>query len=246
MSRYPDLYPAPEGIPARRRAVLGSTLMETVEESTTASRKWFRWRTAPIPAALVVAAVLALLQPWTTPAAWAAMPQRLDAAATARLANSCSSSIEDRHFPMAVSSAVATLAEARGSSTAVLLTSPSQVQICVAGPTSTFLGVYDLAPLTPGRVAVVDAVPGSREGGDPVRVIFGRLDSSSDTVTVTTADGLHVTVSVSASGASTYFLAWWPSHADAVSAVVTLPSGATETLSMPDQSPPLPARTTGG
>jgi hypothetical protein len=82
------------------------------------------------------------------------------------------------------------------------LTSHSQVQVCVAGNTNNFLGVYDLAPLLPGSLGVVDAVPGSREGGDPVRVIFGRLASSGDTVVVTTADGLHVTASVSAAGAS--------------------------------------------
>jgi hypothetical protein len=116
MSRFPDLYPPPQGMPALRRAVLRSTLMATVEESTMAGHRWFRWRMASIAASLVVVAFLVLLQPWATPAVWAAVPQRLDAAATARLGNACSVSIEQRHFPMAVSSAVPALAEARGSS----------------------------------------------------------------------------------------------------------------------------------
>jgi hypothetical protein len=164
----------------------------------------------------------------------------------ADLGQACASKISGRHFPITVATATPVLAEARGASTAVLLASPSQIQICVTGSVGEFFGVYDVAPLSPSSGGVVDGIPGSREGGDALRAVFGRLDSGEDAVTVTTADGLIVTASVAVSGGSAYFLAWWPSHADASTVVVTAPSGSTDDLPLPDQEEPSPASTAAG
>jgi len=73
-----------------------------------------------------------------------------------------------------------------------------------------------------------------------LRVIFGRLYSGADIVTVTTTDGLSVTASVASSGSLAYFLAWWPSHADASRVFITTTSGAIDELPLPDQSAPSP------
>jgi len=240
MSQYPDLYPAPQRLSAQHRVILRSAVTNATQEQIR-DHRLLSWRIAPIPAALLAVAVLVVAQLSASPAAWAAVPQRLDAAATTALGTACAARIEQKHFPIAVARAVATLAEARGSSTAVLLSSPLQVQICLEGATSHFLGVYDVAPLAAGAAGVVDAVAGSRDGGEPVRVIFGQVAADTDTVAVKTADGRSVIGSVSSSGTMAYFLAWWPSHADAISVTVTTSAGATESLFVPDQAPPSPS-----
>lgn len=245
MNDLPNLYPAPQKLTADRRAAVRSTVVWAVA-APTPSRPWIRRRIAAIALSIGAAAVLAvlgLLQPWVTPAAtWASVPERADAATTASLGSACTAGITARHFPMSVAAATPVLAETRGTSTAVLLASPSQVQICVTGPGGEFdsLGVYQVEPLSATGRGVVDGIPGSRQGGNPLRVIFGRLDSGTDMVTVKTTDGLSVTASVATSGTLAYFLAWWPSHADASRVVITAPAGVTGDLSLPDQSVPSP------
>jgi hypothetical protein len=246
MDQLPSPYPAPQRMPADRRVALRSTLVSAIAEPDSTPR-WARRRFLAVPASVGLAtllAVLQLLQPWATPAAWAAVPQQADAARTASLGASCAATIASHHFPMTVAPATAVLAETRGTSTAVLLVGGSQMQICVTGSVGDFVGVYEVAPFAAGSPGTVDAVPGSRDGGEALRVVFGRLASGSDTALVTTADGLNVTASVAASvaesGQQGYFLAWWPSHADASSVVVTAPSGARQALEIPDETIPLP------
>jgi hypothetical protein len=241
MKQSPALYPAPQGVPPERRVALRSAVVGAVAQPD-GPRSWTARRFLAVPATIGLAVVLAALQfmqPWATAATWAAVPERANAAQTASLGASCSATIASHHFPMNVSPATAVLAEMRGTSSAVLLVGGSQMQICVAGHAGDFVGVYEVAPLDSGLQGVVDAVPGSRQGGEPLRVIFGRLAPGS-AAAVTTADGLHVTASVAESGGQGYFLAWWPSHADPSSVVVTTASGASQTLELPDENAPLP------
>jgi hypothetical protein len=242
VSRLPDIYPAEHKLPADRRAALRAVVVAGACEPA-ASRPRLTWRWAIVPAAVAVAVVVGLLQPWATPAAWASVPEQLDASAVADLGASCASRISDRHFPMALDSTSPVLGEARGTSRAVLLAGPSQIHICMAGSDGDFLGAYEVPPLDRSSLGVVVGIPGSREGGEALRVVFGRLRSAGSTVKVTTVDGLVVTASVAASGESTYFLAWWPSHADAATVEVREPSGSAGFLPLPDQAEPSPAST---
>jgi hypothetical protein len=242
VSRLMDIYPAEQELPADRRAAIRAVVVAAAGEPA-ASRLKLTWRWAVVPAAVAVAVVVGLLQPWATPAAWASVPEQLDASAVADLGAECASRISDRHFPMALDSTSPVLGEARGTSRAVLLAGPSQIHVCVTGSAGDFLGVYEVPPLDRSSLGVVDGIPGSREGGEALRVVFGRLRSAGSTVRVTTVDGLVVTASVAASGESTYFLAWWPSHADAATVEVREPSGFAGFLPLPDQAEPSPAST---
>lgn len=245
MTQPLDLYPPRRRMPADRRARIRAILLSTVAESDVDSRRSRRWLAAVSVAAFVLAAALTIAQPWgRATATWAAVPEQLDAAATARLSRACTEAIAQRHFPILLSSTAPVLAEARGTSSAVLSSSPSQVDLCISGATDAterFMGAYFVTPLPAGSLGVVDGVPGSREGGDALRVIFGRLAVPVEAVTVTTGDGLHVTAAVGKG----YFLAWWPSHADAVNVSVTLKSGAVQGLTVPAQAPPTPASSVG-
>lgn len=246
MNNSTGLYPDLEPFRPDRRAALRSTLISAIAAPT--PRPWFRRRTAMVPVPLAAATLLALVwlaQPWATlTPAWAAVPERADAAATAKFGGDCSSAIAARHFPMVVEAGTPILAETRGKSTAVLLASATQVQICITDPQGSIdsLGVYQVGSFDAGGTGLVDGVPGSREGGNPLRVIFGRLAASDDKVVVKTADGLNVTASVAAYGKLGYFLAWWPSHADASNVTVTGASGATDSLAVPDQTAPSPVQ----
>ncbi len=242
MKQSPALYPAPQGVPPERRVALRSAVVGAVAQLD-GPRSWTGRRFLAVPATIGLAVVLAALQfmqPWATAATWAAVPERANAAQTASLGASCSAAIARHHFPMNISPATAVLAEMRGTSSAVLLVGGSQIQICVIGQAGDFVGVYEVAPLDSGLQGVVDAVPGSRQGGEPLRAIFGRLAPGSAAAAVTTADGLHVTASIAESGEQAYFLAWWPSHADPSSVVVTTASGTSQALELPDENAPLP------
>jgi hypothetical protein len=207
VSRLMDIYPAEQELPADRRAAIRAVVVAAAGEPA-ASRHRLTWRWAIVPAAIAVAVVVALLQPWATPAAWASVPEQLDASAVADLGTECASRISDRHFPMALDSTSPVLGEARGTSRAVLLAGPSQIHVCVTSSAGDFLGVYEVLPLEQSSLG-----------------------------------GLVVTASVAASGESTYFLAWWPSHADAATVEVREPSGVAGFLPLPDQAEPSPAST---
>jgi hypothetical protein len=172
-------------------------------------------------------------------ATWAATPEVLDAASTNQLALDCTQAISQRRFPMAVLTAQPIIGERRGESTAVISAAKGQAQLCVNSASRNFVGVYDLAPLPAGAIGAVDAVPGNREGGEALRIVFGRIVVPATGVTVATADGRVVTASV----ADGYFFAWWPSHADAAAVTVALESGATQALAVPDQTAPDPDQT---
>lgn len=241
MTQPLDLYPPQRPLPAHRRARIRAVLMSTVAEPRANSRRSRRWVRATLVAGLVLGVALAVVQPWgRATAAWAAVPEQLDAGTTARLSDVCTEAIAQRQFPMSVSPTTPGLAEARGSSSAVISSSQSQLDVCITGPTAQFVGVYNIAPLPAGSIGVVDGVPGYRQGGT-LRVIFGRLGVSVQGITVTTADGLHVTAAVG----NGLFLAWWPSNADAVSVAVTLKSGSVQSLIVPEQAPPSPVQSSG-
>jgi hypothetical protein len=234
-----NLYPRPQGLNPDRRAALRSVVVSDLSEGSTAKRlRRPRFAAVPITIGLVVLlAALATLRPWVAPTrAWAAVPESPDAATTARLAEDCASAIAARHFPLAIATYSTALAEIRGSSRAVLLGSNSQVQICIASRDAEFdsMGVYDVSGGA-GSAGTVDAVLGDGH----LRVIFGRVTSSTDKVTVATADGLSVTASVATTGGTAYYLAWWPSAANATAVVVTN-EGATHRLTVPDQTSPTP------
>lgn len=230
------LYPAKQPFPAERRAAVRSAVSASLEEPT--RRRRARWLLLPVPAAVIAVAVL-LTQAAAPAATWAAVPEGLDSAAMAQLGADCTKRIADRHFPITVQAATPVLGEARGTSKAVLLGAESQAQICIDAAEWDFLGVYSLTPLPDGAAGAVEGVPGSRWGGDPLRAIFGRVRIGSQVV-VQTADGRQVTASVSDGQAVSYFLAWWPSHADATGVTITSPAGVKEEIPVPDQGPPAP------
>jgi hypothetical protein len=222
-----------------RSAAIRAIVMNGTSGPATESRFGGRWQAAGLLAVFAVAVGFVAVQFWTRPSVtWAATPEVLDAATTTQLARDCAQKIAERHFPVAVLTAQPIIGEGRGDSTAVISAAAGQAQLCLNSTSRNFVGVYDLVPLPAGAIGAVDAVPGNREGGEALRMVFGRLAVPALGVTVTTADGRVVTASV----ADGYFFAWWPSHADAAAVTVALQSGATQALAVPDQTAPDPGQ----
>jgi hypothetical protein len=147
-------------------------------------------------------------------AAWTTVPQSVSAAQAAQLTDGCTGWVAG-HFPISLGRVASSLAEQRGSSSAVLLAGATGSEaICVnPAPGATAGGTGVEAGPQVGIVAA-DPMIGSLKvdggaGGSAVGLtaVFGRVTGQASTVEVTAEDGRVITASVGHG----YFLAWWPS-----------------------------------
>lgn len=181
-----------------------------------AHRSWRRWAGAAVAVAAGAALILAGTLFWAGPGAspaWAAEPDQLTGAALQSARSHCDSALQGVHglgMPQTVSAVVA---EQRGATSSVLIASPTSLGVCIGTTNARLSGIVQLSPLKPGTTLSVDGQPGVMNGESPTRVVVGRVSGVARTVTVVTTDGRRVTASVQ----SGYYLAWWPSGADAVS-----------------------------
>lgn len=204
-------------------SVPGYSAMVRRPTGTTASRR--RWAAAVTAAAAGTAAVLAgtaLFTGTSTSPAWAAEPDQLSGDGLRAARSDCEASlgaVPRRLAPQAVSAVVA---ERRGVTSSVLIAGPTTLGVCIGTAGVRLTGSVDLPSLAPGTALTVDGQPGVMNGPDPTRVVVGRVTGAASRVIVSTTDGRHVTASVQAG----YYLAWWPSGADAVSVVATGANGS--------------------
>lgn len=211
-----------------------------------ADRSWRRWAGAATAvaagAALILAGTLFLAGPGASPA-WAAEPDQLTGADLQSARSHCDSALRGvpgRGMPQTVSAVVA---EQRGATSSILIASPTSLGVCIGATNARLNGIIQLSPLNPGTSLSVDGQPGAMNLESPTRVVVGRVSGVAPTVTVVTTDGRHVTASVQ----SGYYLAWWPSGADAVSINAVDADGALigqvapEAIN-PNGQPPAPQR----
>ncbi len=175
------------------------------------ARKW-RWATAGV--AVVVASALVgqnLLRP--TPA-WTALPAMVSAEETLQLRRQCESFLGVGHSSVNFRPTELALAEKRGTRRSTLIVGlDNQVAICIGQSDrersvelgSEFGGFFKLSSRTE-RLSL-----DSSDSYDSLRVVFGRAEQHFARIVIDTADNRAVTATV----VGGYFLAWWPSDAEA-------------------------------
>lgn len=214
------IFPPPERLSAERQALIRDVVFTAIAEaSVPAPRHRQHWTIgfATAGAGLAMLVVFLLTMGGATPelAAWTAVPQRVSAGQTARLAASCERQLAAGHFGVRLGAQTSALAEGRGAATAVLLVGASGTEaICVnpaapggAGPSVAGPLVGIGAPGPSRGSLTVDGVPGGPGLGDSA--VYGRVTPRAAQVLVTTEDGRLVTATLGHG----YFLAWWPSGA---------------------------------
>jgi hypothetical protein len=216
--------PATRELPAARAETLRIAIERTARGSQPRRRPltspWFLVPAGVVGLALAVLLVVnAVLTPKPAYASWTAQPGALTSAETTELGARCAASVRGL-FPLASADLRPVVGERRGTFQTALVASGPQVALC-----ADWLGTADGgnirggnlsglaldAALEPGEVLRTIAVPGQLTGPDAARIAFGLVSSDVAGVTVTTGDGKRVTASVE----SGYFLAWWPSGAEA-------------------------------
>lgn len=236
MATEDEIYPPAHGVAEARRLAIRSTVFESIAADPRPVSRAPRVLAVALGAASLGALLYSGL--WGgAPAAWSATPDTLDNSATAAVASACEGSIAAAGFPLEIESARPLVAEARGVSQAVVSAGPTQVHVCVSGPTHAYSAVIAAEAIPAGAVGTIDAVEGYRSGGDPLRVITGRLRSDGRVI-VTVADGTKVSASVGGGA----FLAWWPSNADPVRVAVVLADGTAADIPVPSQDAPAPMK----
>lgn len=223
------LFPPPQPVPPARAEVIRSLVLDACGEDTERPIRVPRTRPRLVLPGVGVAAVMTgvAVASWllisgggSQPAlaAWTAVPQSVTAAQAAQLTHDCTNRVVG-HFPIPLRRVTFSLAEHRGSSTAVLLIGAAGSEaICVkpaaasnGGGTGTSagpqVGIVAASPMT-GALQVDGSAGGPAIG---LTAIFGQVTTEATTVTVTTDDGRVVTASVGHG----HFLAWWPSASPA-------------------------------
>jgi len=172
MNDEEGIYPPTPELESDRRAAIRSTVLAAVTSDERHGRQWFAMSRGRFAVAIPIAALLAVVSmtnPFGPAAAptWAAVPDAVDAATKAQLGSQCASAIADAHFPISIASATPVLAERRGSSSAVLLISPTQVQECVVDKRGELdsLGVYDVKPLAASDEGSWTVCPAAAKAG---------------------------------------------------------------------------------
>lgn len=215
-----------DDLPARREmsAARAVTLRHAIERAARDQRPTRRkaWFIVPVAACALGALLLVIANPVTPTAAyasWTAQPGTLTSAETTELGERCARSVHST-FNNAAGDLKPVVGERRGTFQTALIASGPQIALCadwlgvshggsVRG--SSLSGLVLDAVLKQGEVLRTVAVPGQLNGPDAARIAFGLVSPDVHAVKVVTADGVEVTASVR----SGYFLAWWPSGADA-------------------------------
>jgi hypothetical protein len=220
-----QLFPSPQPVPAARSGQILDVILgargDVRPERSRLQR--YRLRLALTGVAVAVALAGLALANWlfvsgrVAPperAAWTTVPQSVSAAQTAQLAQDCAGRVGG-HFPISLGNVLSSLAEQRGSSSAVLLAdSNGSEAICInpaAGAASTSasvvagpeVGIVAVDPMV-GLLKVDGSVGGPAVG---LTAVFGRVTDRASTVQVAAEDGRVTTASVGHG----YFLVWWPS-----------------------------------
>ncbi len=146
--------------------------------------------------------------------AWSEVPHAVSAAEADQLRTECENLVRNSRPPLTFQPSGVTLAEKRGTTRSVLIAGlDNRVAICIGQSDqkgalevgSDFAGIYDLSPLT-GPLRLDDT-----QRYSPPRVVFGRAEQRLDRIEIVTTDNKTVTASIGQG----YFLAWWPSNANA-------------------------------
>lgn len=245
------MFPPETPMRQEARTAIAGLLAECAESPPTSAQVAGRPRrriTRPASAAVAVAVVTAggviaaiTVGGGSTPA-WSATPRSVPDDVKTRLAEACEENIAAGRLPIALRPPLRAVAEARGSSYAVVLAdSASQGGICISSPHRTWpwreAGIYQLKPSD--EILTVDAVPGVVGGANPARAAFGRVAADVATVVIETRGGLSVTATVEQG----FFLGWWPSGDVVRRVTARSTSGALlATVWMPPDPDPAPTR----
>ncbi|MFV2088379.1 hypothetical protein [Micromonospora sp. LOL_021] len=148
----------------------------------------------------------------STFASWTAEPAQPDDATASAAEAECTERLD--RIPRADEYGIPTervLVEQRGDATAVVFADGNSYGYCVNLPDETLAGIGDLSPIARGEQINVVAVPQINGRSGHARLVAGQTQPDVAGVQVETTDGRGVT----ASRAGDWFVAWWPSDADA-------------------------------
>jgi hypothetical protein len=182
-------------------------------------------------------------------ATWTPTPTLVTGSAAQSAYAACQTELNNVQGPMVVTAMTGVLAEQRGDLTGVLLSSGSQVGLCLlvqgeaSGIPAVFSGVDSLTT-SPQSGVELDDVPGQLNGSGAFRIAYGQSASNVASVTVLTYDGQTVQSTV----AGGLFFAWWPTGSDPETItsetaqgtgiqVLTLPGSAAPTPPPPTREP---------
>jgi hypothetical protein len=144
-------------------------------------------------------------------AGWASAPVAADGALASAAAAACAAGgDDDTALPMIAQ-------DQRGNAATLLFAGGGQLSICLMARDDTgqiVAAASGMTRLVPTSSSLsVDSGLGSpaTPGAPALTIVAGRVDGSVATVTITRTDGVAVTATVS----SGYFVAWWPTDAEA-------------------------------
>ncbi|HEV2344511.1 MAG TPA: hypothetical protein VGS97_10500 [Actinocrinis sp.] len=215
MTTEHDLLETWRPLDPQRKLALRASLLAGVRAHRRQPRRRLAVRLSVALAAGIALALSFTLNAGPSLTAWSTVPDRLSAAALNSAMSQCR--IELSHVPIFAGLPpsgpnLIAIGEQRGTTTSIAMADGRTVGICIGTEQARFAGIEPLVASTPASILVVDdAQSGQASGPGATRFAFGRIGPNVATVEVTTTDGRTVIASTS----GPYFLAWWPSGADA-------------------------------
>lgn len=222
------LFPPSQPVPAARREQIQNVILDACGDTQAWRSRELRQRPRLVFSGVgmavaltgVAVASLLLFSGEARPpalAAWTAVPQSVSPAQAVQLTRDCTARVVG-HFPISLGRVTSSLAEHRGSSSAVLIAGSTGSEAICVNPATSANGSSGGYAGTQAGIVAADPMVGSLKvdggtGGPAVGLttVFGRVTDRATTVKVTAEDGRVVTASVGHG----YFLAWWPSGSPA-------------------------------